>query len=73
LPLFVVSKSAFSQGTGLTGQYYDTATFGTKADKVAAWFLDTDDDGRTFHVCQAFFPDKSAWEKIRQSAGPHRG
>jgi hypothetical protein len=27
--LFVAVVSAFSQGTGLTGQYYDTATFGT--------------------------------------------
>jgi autotransporter-associated beta strand protein len=27
--LFAVVVSAFSQGTGLTGQYYDTATFGT--------------------------------------------
>lgn len=42
---------------------------GTKADKVAAWFLDTDYDGRTFHVCQAFFPDKSAWEKIAKALG----
>ena len=34
------------------------------ADKVAAWFVDGDYDGRTFCVTQAFFPDKSAWEKI---------
>jgi hypothetical protein len=27
--LFAVAVSAFSQGTGLTGQYYDTATFRT--------------------------------------------
>lgn len=42
---------------------------GTKADKVAAWFLDTDYDGRTFHICQAFFPDKSAWEKLARALG----
>jgi adenine-specific DNA-methyltransferase len=36
----------------------------TNADKVAAWFLDTDYDGNTFCITQAFFPDKSAWEKI---------
>ncbi len=42
---------------------------GTNADKVAAWFLDTDYDGRTFHVCQAFFPDKSAWAKIANALG----
>ncbi|OPY08506.1 MAG: Modification methylase DpnIIB [Syntrophus sp. PtaB.Bin001] len=36
----------------------------TRADKVAAWFLDADYDGRTFCITQAFFPDKSAWGKI---------
>ncbi|MEI7989113.1 MAG: site-specific DNA-methyltransferase [Chloroflexota bacterium] len=36
----------------------------THADKVAAWFLDSDYDGRTFCITQAFFPDSSAWEKI---------
>jgi autotransporter-associated beta strand protein len=29
LSLLLASHSAFSQGTGLTGQYYDTGTFGT--------------------------------------------
>jgi adenine-specific DNA-methyltransferase len=37
------------------------------ADKVAAWFLDTDYDGRTFCITQAFFPDKSAWEKMARA------
>jgi adenine-specific DNA-methyltransferase len=36
----------------------------TNADKVAAWFVDTDYDGRTFCICQAFFPDKDAWSKL---------
>jgi adenine-specific DNA-methyltransferase len=36
----------------------------TNADKVAAWFVDTDYDGRTFCICQAFFPDKNAWSKL---------
>lgn len=39
----------------------------TRADKVAAWFLDTDYDGRTFCITQAFFPDKSAWEKLARA------
>lgn len=39
----------------------------TKAGKVAAWFLDTNYDGRTFCICQAFFPDKSAWEKLSKA------
>ncbi len=34
------------------------------ADKVAAWFVDSDYDGRTFCITQAFFPDKKAWNKI---------
>ena len=37
------------------------------ADKVAAWFVDTDYDGKVFCVCQAFFPDKSAWEKLQRA------
>jgi adenine-specific DNA-methyltransferase len=32
----------------------------TGADKVAAWFLDSDYDGRTFCITQAFFPDRQA-------------
>jgi adenine-specific DNA-methyltransferase len=39
----------------------------TKGGKVAAWFLDTDYDGRTFCICQAFFPDKTAWEKLAKA------
>ena len=37
------------------------------ASKVAAWFLDTDYDGRTFCICQAFFPDTDAWEKLAKA------
>jgi adenine-specific DNA-methyltransferase len=39
----------------------------TGAEKVAAWFLDSDFDGRTFCVTQAFFPDQNAWEKIAKA------
>lgn len=39
----------------------------TGAGKVAAWFLDSDYDGVTFCVTQAFFPDKSAWEKLQKA------
>jgi adenine-specific DNA-methyltransferase len=39
----------------------------TKAEKVAAWFLDSDFDGRCFCICQAFFPDQDAWEEIARS------
>jgi adenine-specific DNA-methyltransferase len=39
----------------------------TNADKVAAWFVDTDYDGRTFCITQAFFPDKKAWDKLARA------
>jgi len=39
----------------------------TNADKVAAWFLDGDYDGRCFCITQAFFPDRSAWEKLSKA------
>jgi adenine-specific DNA-methyltransferase len=41
----------------------------TSDSKVAAWFLDGDYDGRTFCITQAFFPDKSAWEKLSRALG----
>jgi adenine-specific DNA-methyltransferase len=45
----------------------DNSIRSTGADKVAAWFLDGDYDGRTFCITQAFFPDKSAWEKLAKA------
>jgi adenine-specific DNA-methyltransferase len=39
----------------------------SKADKVAAWFLDSDYDGRTFCITQAFFPDRDAWKKLEKA------
>jgi adenine-specific DNA-methyltransferase len=40
----------------------------TSGKEVAAWFLDTDYDGKTFHICQAFFPgDPDAWEKLQRA------
>jgi adenine-specific DNA-methyltransferase len=39
----------------------------TNASKVAAWFLDTDYDGKVYCICQAFFPDKTAWEKLTRA------
>jgi adenine-specific DNA-methyltransferase len=54
---------------------YDPRTGETKhegGDKVAAWFLDTDYDGRSFAVCQAFFPYEAAtardpWDKLERA------
>jgi len=43
--------------------------FPTDKQRIAAWFLDTDYDGRTFCICQAFFPDKSKWAKLAKALG----
>jgi adenine-specific DNA-methyltransferase len=58
----------------LTGiDIYDPTTGETRHDggeNVAAWFLDHDYDGRTFLVCQAFFPagkTKNPWEKLQKA------
>ena len=37
------------------------------ANGVAAWFLDSDYDGRTFCTTQVFFPDSNAWDKLKRS------
>ncbi len=42
----------------------DNTVSSAGADRVAAWFVDSDYDGRTFCITQAFFPDKKAWDKI---------
>ena len=39
----------------------------TGADKVAAWFLDSDYDGRTFCISQAFFPDTKSWDRLARA------
>jgi adenine-specific DNA-methyltransferase len=36
-------------------------------DDVPAWFLDTDWNGLSFHVSQAFFPRTSAWDNLRKA------
>jgi len=36
-------------------------------DDVPAWFLDTDYNGKVFHVCQAFFPRTSAWDNLKKA------
>ncbi len=47
----------------LTGE-----THHARGNQVAAWFLDTDYDGQTFHICQAFSPgDADAWKKLEQA------
>ena len=39
----------------------------TPPDQVAAWFLDTNYDGRTFCPTQSFFPNRNAWQDIARS------
>jgi adenine-specific DNA-methyltransferase len=43
--------------------------FPTDKERIAAWWLDSDYDGRTFCICQAFFPDKSKWDKLARALG----
>jgi adenine-specific DNA-methyltransferase len=45
----------------------DNSITSTGANKVAAWFLDGDYDGRTFCITQAFFPDRTAWGKLSKA------
>jgi adenine-specific DNA-methyltransferase len=47
----------------LTGEVHST-----RGEDVAAWFLDTDYDSKTFKISQAFFPgDPDAWEKLQRA------
>ena len=41
----------------------------TDQERIAAWFVDTDYDGRTFCICQAFFPDRSKWDRLARALG----
>ena len=45
------------------------ALYPTDQARIAAWFLDSDYDGRTFCICQAFFPDRSKWDKLARALG----
>jgi adenine-specific DNA-methyltransferase len=45
----------------------DGSVVSARANQIAAWFLDTDYDGRTFAICQAFFPDGKAWDKLERA------
>ena len=45
------------------------ALYPTDRQRIAAWFLDTDYDGRTFCICQAFFPDWSKWDRLARALG----
>jgi adenine-specific DNA-methyltransferase len=38
-----------------------------RGDDVPAWFLDTDYNGLSFHVCQAFFPRTAAWDNLKRA------
>lgn len=45
------------------------ALFPTSRDRIAAWFIDSDYDGRSFCICQAFFPDRKKWDKLARALG----
>ena len=49
---------------------FDPVTMQTesrKGDDVPVWFLDTDYNGLSFHVSQAFFPRTAAWDDLKRS------
>ena len=50
---------------------YDPVTgesYHSRGEDAAAWFLDTDYDGMTFHISQAYFPgDEKAWGKLQRA------
>lgn len=41
----------------------------TSRERIAAWFVDTDYDSRSFCICQAFFPDRRKWDKLARALG----
>jgi adenine-specific DNA-methyltransferase len=41
----------------------------TSRERIAAWFLDGDYDGRTFCISQAFFPDHTKWDRLAKALG----
>ena len=76
-PVFtVIGRPRTELDTTVSGEYIvkmegvdiyspvDNATSSAGADRVAAWFIDSNYDGRTFCITQAFFPNKKAWDKI---------
>ncbi len=74
LPDVKIGRAGKEITVALTGvDLYDPVTGETTHDdgeSVAAWFLDHDYDGRTFFICQAFFPSgkaKNPWEKIQKA------
>ena len=38
-----------------------------RGDDVPAWLLDTDYNGLSFHVSQAFFPRTQAWDNLKRA------
>ena len=42
-------------------------TVATQAHDVPTWLLDTNYNGLSFHVSQAFFPPKSAWDGLKRA------
>lgn len=46
----------------LTGEVYSD-----NGDWIAAWVIETDYDKRAFCISQAFFPDSSAWDKLKRA------
>ena len=45
----------------------NNAILSESAERVAAWFLDGDYDGRTFCASQAFFPNSDSWKPLSRA------
>jgi len=68
----IVKQKDGTYVVGLLGvDIYDPASgelSQVRGEDVAAWFLDTDYDGMTFHICQAFFPGgQDPWNKLQRA------
>ena len=78
LPEVAVRKAKAKSGNGrpmyevelLGFDVFDPVTMETehrRGDDVPAWLLDTDYNGLSFHVSQAFFPRTGAWENLKRA------
>jgi adenine-specific DNA-methyltransferase len=78
LPEVAVRKAKAKSGNGqpmyevelLGFDVFDPVSMETehrRGDDVPAWLLDTDYNGLSFHVSQAFFPRTGAWENLKRA------
>ncbi|MBL8525223.1 MAG: site-specific DNA-methyltransferase, partial [Betaproteobacteria bacterium] len=79
-PELEAAKQANRKGAVLAEQWFEVELNGLdvfdpitmevesrKGKDVPAWFLDTDYNGLSFHVTQAFFPATQAWDSLKRA------